>query len=378
MRQIKVLQVLDSINHNSGVSAVVVNYYRHLAKERVKCDFLLYASAESDLEEEIIAHGSKIYTTGQPSGRRIGLYRRNVEQFFSEHAGEYAIIHLHIPNAAFIILHCAKKYGVPVRIMHSHNARGADGIGKKIRNFLLNKWGIYYANYFMACSAAAGVYLFGKKLYSQGHVTILNNAISMDEYRYDAEKRRKIRERLGIGEEVLLGHVGRFVEQKNHRGLLDIFSELCEQGWKGKLVLLGDGELQSAVRKRVEELKLTDRVIFAGVVTNVNAYMSAMDIFLLPSLYEGLPVVCVEAQAAGLPCLVSTNVTREIALTDRVKFLDNANIPEWCNEIESLAGTLPNRTEEIYMNSYDIEKQAKRLEEIYLQHGKSTDIDVDL
>lgn len=375
---VRVLQVLDFINHNSGVSAVVMNYYMQLSEERVICDFLLYEPAMSDLEEVIIARGSKIYTTGQPNGKRIAVYRKKVEQFFSEHAGEYDIVHVHIANAAFIVLSCAKKNGVSIRIIHSHNARGADGIGKKIRNFVLNKWGICYANRYMACSVAAGAYLFGSRRCSRGWVTILNNAISLDKYRYDAEKRREIRNALGIGEETLLGHVGRFAEQKNHMELLDIFSKLCEQGWNGKLVLLGDGELQNAVEQKAEALNLKDRIIFAGVVTNVNEYMSAMDIFLLPSLFEGLPVVCVEAQAAGLPCLVSTNVTQEIALTDRVKFLDNVNTLEWCEEIERLSGALPDRTERMGMDAYDIERQARRLEEIYLQYGKSADTDVNL
>lgn len=378
MKSIKVLQVLDKISYNSGVSAVVMNYYKYLPQEHLKSDFLLYEQTESDLESEILAKGSNIYVTGQPSGRNMRIYCRNVERFFAGHAGEYDVVHVHIPNAAFVILNSAKKYGVPVRIIHSHNARGADGIVKKARNFVLNKWGICYANRYMACSNAAGEYLFGKKLCEKGQVTILNNAILLEKYRYNPQKRKEIRNALGVGDEVLLGHVGRFAKQKNHEGLLTILSQLCERGWKGKLLLIGDGELRDATMQRAERLGIKERIIFAGVVDNVNEYMSAMDIFLLPSLYEGLPVVCVEAQAAGLPCLVSTNVTREIGLTDRVKFIENEKITQWCDEIERLARALPNRTKEIQMGDYDIREQARRLEEIYLQYGKSADTDVDL
>lgn len=370
MGQIRVLQVLDCINYNSGVSAVVMNYYRYLTQERVKCDFLLYESAERAFEEEITAHGSKIYTTGQPNGRKIVAYRKKVEQFFSEHVGEYEIVHVHIPNAAFVILSCAKKYGIPVRIIHSHNARGADGIGKKIRNFVLNKWGICYANYFMACSVAAGEYLFGRRRCLQGRVKVLNNAILLDKYRYDVKKRKQIRDEWGIGEETLLGHVGRFVEQKNHMGLLDIFSKLCELGWNGKLVLLGDGELKSAIEKKAEDLRLNDRIIFAGVVTNVNEYMSAMDILLLPSLYEGLPVVCVEAQAAGLPCVVSDRVSKEIQISGNVKFLDINDIEAWCECIRKIQVDEQKRSNQRELDNYDIIKQAKRLEELYYSLSK--------
>lgn len=378
MKSIKVLQVLDKISYNSGVSAVVMNYYKYLPQEHVKCDFLLYEQAKSDLKSEILAKGSNVYVTGQPSAKNMRTYCRNVESFFTSHAEEYDVVHVHIPNAAFVILSCAKKYGVPIRIIHSHNARGADGIVKKARNFVLNKWGICYANRYMACSNAAGEYLFGKKLCEKGQVTILNNAILLEKYRYNPQKRKEIRNALGVGDEVLLGHVGRFAEQKNHMGLLAIFSKLCEQGWKGKLLLIGDGELRDATMQRAERLGIKERVIFAGVVSNVNEYMSAMDIFLLPSLYEGLPVVCVEAQAAGLPCLVSTNVTREIELTDRVKFIENENIAQWCDAIEQMERAVPDRTEMVQMDDYDIEKQTRRLEEMYLLYGKSADTDVDL
>lgn len=377
-KKVRVLQVLDFINHNSGVSAVVMNYYTHLTRERVSCDFLLYESAEHDLEEQIIANGSKIYLMGQPSGSNLTECEKRVEKFFAEHAREYDVVHVHIPNAAFIVLRMAKKYGVPVRILHSHNARGADGTLKKIRNFVLNKWGISYANYYMACSQKAGVYLFGKRKVKQGKVVVLNNAIELEKYQYNSENREKLRGELGVGDELILGHVGRFSEQKNHSGLIEIFAKLQERGVPGKLLLLGDGSLRPQIEQLAREKGVFENVIFQGIVSNVEEYMSVMDVFLLPSLYEGLPVVCVEAQAAGLPCIVSANVTREIALTDRVEFIENEKISQWCDEIEQLASQLPDRSQCMPMEAYDIRKQARRLEEIYLSYGMGTDTDVHL
>lgn len=349
-----------------------------MSREVVNFDFLLYEEPDKNWKNKLANSGTGIYATGQPNGKNMRTYCRNVEKFFSNHVGEYDVVHVHIPNAAFVILNCAKKYGVPVRIIHSHNARGADGMVKKARNLVLNKWGICYANRYMACSNAAGEYLFGKKLCEKGQVTILNNAILLEKYRYNPQKREELRAAVGVGEEPLLGHVGRFAEQKNHMGLLMIFSKLCEQGWQGKLLLIGDGELREAVAQRAEELGIKERIILLGVVSNVNEYMSAMDIFLLPSLYEGLPVVCVEAQTAGLPCLISTSVTREIALTNHVQFIENTNVAQWCEKIEELTKALPDRAEVMQMDVYDIEKQARRLEEIYLQYGKSADTDVNL
>lgn len=367
MKQVRVLQVLDRINHSSGVSAVVMNYYSCLSQEHIKCDFLLFEQADKDLETLIHSNGSNIYTTGHPSGRNMKVYRKNVDTFFAEHANEYDVVHVHIPNTAFVILNCAKKYGVPVRILHSHNARGADGTMKKVRNFVLNKWGICYANHYMACSVAAGKYLFGKKACAKGAVIVLNNAIALERYQYNAEKRTELRKALGVKEETVLGHVGRFAEQKNHMGLLTILAKLCEQGWNGKLLLLGDGELKEAVTHRAEELQIKEHIIFAGVVENVNEYMSAMDIFLLPSLYEGLPVVGVEAQAAGLPCLISDRVSRETKLTEQVRFLDIHDVQTWCDSIRELEGSARGRNcaKPNELESFDITKQVVRLEQLY-------------
>lgn len=377
-KTVKVLQVLDYVNHNSGVSAVVMNYFSHMDRDKVQCDFLLFEKEENEISREIVRCGGRIYTSGKPAGKSILNYRKRVDEFFAQHVGEYEVVHIHIPNAAFTVLRSAKKYGVPVRILHSHNARGADGTVKKIRNFLLNKWGIRYANRYFACSEAAGVYLYGKRKMEKHQVWVINNAIDLKRYAFREERREQIRRQYGIGpEEMLLGNVGRFVEQKNQIRLLEIFAE-AEKKLGAKLILLGDGELKEDLRNKAEQLGIAEKVIFAGVVDDVENYLSAMDVFLLPSLYEGLPVVCVEAQAAGLPCLVSANVTREIRLTDQVYFIENAETAQWCEALEELAHNMGTRQSGLKLDAYDIEKQAAVLEENYLRYGKSTDTDVDL
>ena len=374
---IRVLQVLDFINYNSGVSAVVTNYFFQLDPQRVQCDFLLYEMPEDAWMTRLTAAGAKVYATGKPSGRSMAEYERNVKDFFRQHAKDYDIVHVHIPNAAFIVLRYAKKYGIKVRILHSHNARGADGAVKKIRNYLLNQCGIRYANQYFACSVKAGNYLFGEK--RCGQLVVLPNAIRLERYAFDEKKRKTIRDSLGVKEhELLLGHIGRFAEQKNHEGLLKIFAETRKRGMDTKLVLLGDGELREKTGQLAEELGIKDQVLFAGVVANVPDYLSAMDIFLLPSLYEGLPVVCVEAQAAGLPCLISDQVTREIALTDQVWFLANGNLDSWCDRIRKISAEGRSRNAVKGLEQYDIVRQTRNLEERYLQYATGTDLDVNV
>lgn len=369
---VRVLAVVDYLNHNSGVSSVVMNYYSGIDKSKVQMDFLLYEQPEKSILDYLNQNGSKVYALGYPVELGLAKYQKAIDQFFAEHQKEYQIVHLHIPNAAFIVLKTAKKYGVGTRIIHSHNSRGADGLIKKIRNYVLNRQGIFYANEYFACSESAGKYLYGKR--NLNKVTIIPNAISLEKFRYDQECRKSIRDQWNISEKTLvLGHVGRFSEQKNHRFLIEIGKRLKEKELAFRLLFLGDGELKEQIRAQAKQAGVENNLIFAGVVSNPKEYMDAMDLFLLPSLYEGLPCVCVEAQANGLPCLISANVTKEVELSDYVQFLDISDADQWCRKIIEWSNI---RKLEVFRGNYDCSKlmeydiivQAKILEEKYLSY----------
>ena len=381
-KNVRVLLVLDYINRNSGVSSVVMNYYTHIDHSKIRMDFLLYEKPDDSILEYLEDCGSHIYVSSHPMKLGYRSYHKFIDSFFKEHQGEYQVVHVHIPNAAFVVLKSAKKYQIPGRVIHAHNSRGADGKIKKVRNYILNKWGIFYANQYFTCSESAGAYLFGKKFLDK--VCVIPNAINLAEYEFSLDCRERMRKELHIqGDELVIGHVGRFSEQKNHKFLIDTVKCLNEKKIKFKLLLLGDGELQSKIVKQVEGDGIQKRVIFAGVVSNVKEYMDAMDIFVLPSLYEGLPCVSVEAQANGLPCLISSNVTKEVKLSEKVRFLGIDNPEQWAKAISNQysIGSSEKR-EKGYgcskLYDYDIMVQAKKLEEKYLLYGNSSDSDVNL
>ena len=378
--KLKLLLVLDFINSNSGVSSVVMNYYSHIDKSKIQMDFLLYEEPGQKILNCLEKSKSKVYELGHPVKIGIANYQSAVADFFKEHQNEYQIVHVHIPNAAFVILKYAKKYGVKTRIIHSHNSRGADNAVKKFRNYVLNKWGIQYANQYYACSKSTGEYLYGKKQLKE--LVIINNAINLEKYQYNQESRRKIRKELGIEDELVIGHIGRFSKQKNHMFLIEIANQLKKGNVNFKLVLLGDGELTDIIKKQVDILGLNKEVIFIGVTRNAKEYMDAMDIFVLPSLYEGLPCVCVEAQTNKLPCLVSDSVTREAALNDKMHFLKIDNESEWVEKIleYDIQKIRIQREDDasVELKDYDIVLQAKILEERYLAYENSSGINVNI
>lgn len=365
MKTVRILQIIDKIDKNSGVWSAVNNYYKHIDNSEFIFDFMVNQEVEENLKEEIEQRGSKIYVMPELKGKNMLQYKKELKSFFSTHK-EYCIVHGHVPNASAFYLREAKKAGVPVRILHSHNSRGADGIVKKIRNYILNHRGVSAANVYLACSAPAAQYLFGTT--DESRVRIVRNAIDLKKFAYNKEVRENLRKKYHVEDKFVIGHIGRFVEQKNHRFLIEIAKELKDRRRDFSFVLVGDGPLRLKIEQMVKKMGLSEYFIFVGSVDNPQDYYQMMDLFAMPSLYEGLPVVGVEAQAAGLPCLFSDTITREILLTKQAKQLSIQKADEWAEE---LSGVVKQRNLEnvelIEQHGFAIEKEAKKLENIYLK-----------
>lgn len=384
----RVLQVIDDMGLNSGVSSMLLNYYRYIDHDKVNFDFMVYNTVSDDVKEYCKRNHSRIYEVGPLSGKTVldGTLYKKVEGVMKRYAKKYDVIHGHESNTAFIYMKLAKKYGINHRIIHSHNAKGADGMVKKVRNFILNHYGLKYVTDYCACSKKAAKYLYG----TTNHVNIINNAIDINKFQFRQEVRNRMRKKLGVEDMFVVGHVGRFAPQKNHEYIIDVFWQFHQKVQNSKLVLIGDGELMDVIKQKVHVLHLHDAVLFEGVQNNVHEYMQAMDVFVLPSMYEGLPVVCVEAQAAGLTCVVSKEVTREIKITKNVKFIgiDNKcpvlrsavqsnqknqkDINDWVQELIKIREkkNVDSRklcADKVAKKGFDIREQSKRLENYYIK-----------
>ncbi len=343
--------------HLGGIEVYFHNYYKRI-HDNCHFDFTdkdggLYFS------EEYSSNGSVIYHMPDFNKQPLKYYltlKRIIKN------GKYDAVHINMLSLANILPVFAAKAAKAKVIIHSHNAGVPSGGLRKILHFI-NKPFASLADQRLACSELAGKWMFGSKSFS-----VIPNAIDTDIFNLNDEMRKNQRSEFNYSaDDQVIGHVGRFAEQKNHEFIIDIFAELHKKSNKYKLLLIGDGELRQSIEERVSKAGLTDSVIFTGNVNNVPDYMQAMDLFILPSLFEGLPVTGIEAQACGLPCVFSTSITDEVKITDNVEFVSLDDKNKWIVTIEKMI-SLPksDNTEQIRAAGYDIKGTAKKLEKIYL------------
>lgn len=356
---IKVLYITPGLNNCGGIESYCMNYYRNMS-ENIHIDFITHDIKDDNYKKEIENNGGKVYNVYPLGLKTMFKSIKQIKQFFANH-NDYDIIHCNMANAAIFYFYYAKKNGMDVRILHSHQDNYADKLSHKLRNIPLIYFGKKYTTVGMACSKKAGDFLFKNKDY-----IIVNNAIDLEKYSYNAETRKKIRKDLKLKDnEILLGTVGRLTEQKNQKYLIDILKLLNDS--KYKLIIIGEGHLEEKLKNKAKELNLEDNIIFTGSVNNVEEYMQAMDIFLLPSLYEGLGIVNIEAQVSGLPTIVSDNVPQEANATDLIKFVSLKYIENWIEEIKNTQ--IKNRhsyIDDVSKNGFNIKEESKKLEKIYV------------
>ena len=349
-----------------GVEAVTINYYRNIDKNKVQLDFICDEDSTNIPYEEIERMGGKVIII--PSYSKPFKYHKALKRVLKE--GNYKIIHSNINTLSVFSLFAAKCAGVPVRIAHSHSTTNKKEKKKNLMKQVLRPFSKVFATDYMCCSELAGRWLFGNKEYDKGNVYLLNNAIDLDKFKYNESLRKKKRKELGIKDDTLvIGHIGRFVAQKNHDFLIDIFNEIHKKNNNSILLLAGQGPLIEDIKNKVKELNLDDNVKFLGQRNDANELYQAFDVFLLPSLYEGLPVVGVEAQAAGLLCYLSDDMTKETKVLDITKFMSLNNMPkEWADNILDDVKKYKriDTSKEMTAKNFNIKEEAKKLEEYYL------------
>ena len=360
MAPIRILQVVTHMERG-GLESMIMNYYRHIDREKVQFDFLVHRQERAAFDDEIESLGGRIYRLPRlvPWCKD---YLSALNCFFDEHP-EYKVIHVHQDCLSSVILKVAAQHNVLVRIAHSHNANQDKNLKYPIKLWFRRSIPQYATNLF-ACGKDAGDWMFSGAPYQ-----IINNAIDVAVYTYDPEKRTEMRHQLGLTDELTIGHVGRFNPQKNHPFLLDIFAALLKKEPNAVLLLVGGGEDMPKMQAKAQKLGISERVRFLGVRSDVADLMQAMDVFVFPSLYEGLPVTMVELQAAGLPCLISDKVPPECILTDGlVDILPlSAATETWADNIfkkRDIPRT--DRRVEITAHGFDITTEAVKLQEFYI------------
>ncbi len=357
---IRILQVVTHMERG-GLESMLMNYYRHIDREKVQFDFLVHRQERSAFDDEIESLGGKIYRLPRlvPWSKS---YLNTLDRFFAEHQ-EYKIVHVHQDCMSSVILKAAMKHNIPVRIAHSHSANQDKNLKYPIK--LWYKRSIpKYATTLFACGKDAGDWMFGGAPYK-----IVNNAIDAAAYTYNTETRLRIRTELGLNDKFVVGHVGRFNQPKNHPFLLEIFAALVKKEPSAVLLLVGGGDDMPKIQAKAQLLGIAQQVRFLGVRSDVADLLQTMDVFVFPSLYEGLPVTMVEAQASGLPCLISDKVPPECILTNGlVNVMPLSASPDtWAEKILEMRNvSRTDRRAEIAAQGFDITAEAVKLQEFYI------------
>ena len=346
-----------------GVESVIMNYYRHLDHSKVQFDFICDEDSTRIPYDEIKKLGGRVFLV--PKYQNLPKYLKALGKLLKEN--QYRIVHSNINTLSVFPLYAAKKAGVSIRISHSHSTSNPKEWKRNLIKNILRPFSKRYATDYFACSELAGRYLFGNKAFDQGEVKIIHNAIDIEKFKFDEVARKKLRKEFGINDStVVIGHVGRFVQQKNHTFLVDVFKEHHKKNPDSKLLLVGSGPLEDEIKKKVEKLGLKDSVLFLGQRDDINKLYSIMDVFCLPSLYEGLPVVGVEAQAAGLPTIFSNRISKEVIVSSYAKIVSIQDTGFYVEKINKATRSIKKQRSYATVFEYmDINNEASTLEKIY-------------
>ena len=342
--------------YGGGVESVVMNYYRHIDRQKVQFDFIVDSDSTLVPRQEIESLGGRIFEI-PPYQHQIS-YQKNLTKLFKKQ--KWKIIHSHINTLSVFPLYVAKKLNIPVRIAHCHSTSNKKDIKRNLLKQILKNWANVYPTHKFACSKFAGEWMFGK----DSNFEIIYNAIDLDKFKYNDEMRHDLREKLKIPKDYfVVGHVGRFEIQKNHKFIVKMFNELLTRRPKSCLLLVGNGEKIDKIKKMVNDYGIAKNVIIISQSNNMQKIYSAFDVFILPSLFEGLPLVGIEAQVSGLECLFSNKITKEVDVTNTSKFLSITDMTNWVNTLNNYKIEEVKRSEIDTQNfyNYNILNQSKKL-----------------
>lgn len=368
---IRVLQIVGRMDRG-GIETMIMNLYRNIDRSKVQFDFLAHYGREAVYNEEIRALGGRIYEMPALKDEnhvyywRLFAYLKALRKFFREHR-EYRVIHGHMTNTASLYLPIARKNGVTCRIVHSHSTKGKAGLLGVVTN-LLQRPVHKHATHFFACSEGAKAWLYPQRLIDAGQVRILANAVDAQKFRFNGDIRQRMRQELELGDCLTVVCVARFRPEKNQTFLIDVLGELVKIREDVVLVFAGEGPCEDAVKEKAKACGLGRFIRFLGMRTDVPDVLQAADVFALPSLFEGMPVTAIEAQAAGLRCVVSEGLTEEMNALGMVEYVPHDPVL-WAKKLATAGSQLRQDTyQQIVDQGYDIHTTAPWLENFYLEN----------
>lgn len=359
--KIKILFISQYLNV-AGTEAFMMNVLRKINKTRFHIDFLIFSEEESNYSNEVEKSGSIIYRL--PNRRSGFKYYKQLNLFFMEKSNEYQVFHFCGGNVSSIApLYYAYKHNIPIRIVHSHSS-SCEGFHNILLHYFNRLFIPKFCTHLFACSSKAAKFFFGKR-----KAEIIKNGINVNSYIFNRQEREQFRNELGISTPTkVVGHIGRFEEVKNHSFIIDVFKKFNELNPDSALILVGIGSLFEDIRKKVEHWGLSNNVHFLGERTDIPKILSAMDCFLMPSIYEGLPFVLIEAQASGLPCVISNTINKDAKITPYLHYCElNSDVTKWVNTIENALSfeNRENATQYIEKAGFNINETIKFLETTY-------------
>lgn len=359
--------IIAGVLHSGGKRNLIMEYYRHIDRTQIQFDFICDSDSNGIPEEEIKALGGRVY--------KVAPYKNIIahlkDTFHILKTNQYEIMHAFDNTLNIFPMFIGFLAGVKVRISESIS-KGDKNEKKTLIKYILRPFSHCFSNYYMANSVDCGIWQFGRHTYESGKISIFKTVIDADANAFNPELREKTRQKFQWADKIVYGFIGRYVPQKNPLFLIDIFHSISQKQDNAILVMIGFGELEKDIKKRIQELALTQKVIDLGRRDDIKQFYNAFDAFLLPSLYEGMPVVGIEAQCAGLPIFFSKNITEETTASELAHYIDLNETPDyWANKITTVTKkNIPHRksyTDEIKKNGFDSYSEAHRLQKYYLE-----------